>query len=82
MSKRLFTLGELLPHDGRDGASAFVGVAGGVYDVSGSYHWRGGRHQVLHDAGRDLTRALEQAPHGADVLARYPIVGTLDRRHV
>jgi len=38
---------------------------------------RYGRHQVAHNAGEDLTDALEQAPHGADMLERLPMVGTL-----
>lgn len=36
-----------------------------------------GRHQVLHTAGADLTASLDQAPHGADLLERVPVVGML-----
>ena len=32
----------------------------------------------MHIAGEDLTGDLEQSPHGADLLMRFPIVGTLD----
>jgi predicted heme/steroid binding protein len=63
--------------DGADGAPAFVGYAGLVYDVSTSYHWRRGSHWVRHRAGRDLTVSLSQAPHGAEKLARFPVVGVL-----
>jgi len=30
-----------------------------------------------HKAGKDLTDDLDQAPHGADLLDRFPVVGTL-----
>lgn len=36
-----------------------------------------GSHQVFHRAGVDLTEALERAPHGDDVLERFPVVGVL-----
>jgi len=48
-----------------------------VYDLSSSFLWRGGRHQALHSAGKDLTSELGQAPHGADLLAEFPVVGIL-----
>ena len=80
MSVRVFTVDELLRYDGRDGRSAYVGFAGHVYDVSGSYHWRGGRHHVVHFAGRDITRELEQAPHGVEMLGRVPVIGDLVER--
>jgi predicted heme/steroid binding protein len=60
-----------------DGAPAYIAYRGKVYDVSGSFLWMGGRHQVLHDAGVDLTEALESAPHGEDLLGRVPIIGIL-----
>jgi predicted heme/steroid binding protein len=48
-----------------------------VYDLSGSFLWHDGSHQVLHDAGVDLTDAMEQAPHSRDVLEKFPLVGRL-----
>ncbi|MGQ9555703.1 MAG: cytochrome b5 domain-containing protein [Anaerolineae bacterium] len=77
MEKRKFTKEELSRCNGRDGAPSFVACAGKVYDVSLSFLWQAGRHQVLHAAGTDLTSELEQAPHGADLLERFPIVGVL-----
>ena len=56
---------------------ALVAAHGIVYDVSKSYHWRKGRHQVLRGAGTDLTAELTQAPHGAHLLDRVPVVGTV-----
>jgi predicted heme/steroid binding protein len=48
-----------------------------VYDACNSYHWRKGRHQILHHAGANLTAELKQAPHDAQLLERVPVVGTL-----
>ena len=72
-----FTLEELARRTGQDGAPAFIAYEGRVYDVSQSFLWRGGVHLVLHEAGRDLTSALAQAPHGPDLLERVPVVGVL-----
>jgi predicted heme/steroid binding protein len=68
---------ELARYDGLEGRPAYIAYRGKVYDVSDSFLWMGGRHQVLHDAGRDLTAALDEAPHGADLLDRVPVVGTV-----
>jgi len=74
-----FTEEELTRYDGKNGRSAYVGYKGRVYNVSASFLWQDGTHQVLHCAGVDLTEALEQAPHGAQVLKRFPVVGILRR---
>jgi predicted heme/steroid binding protein len=39
--------------------------------------WKKGLHQVLHTAGADLTTEIDSAPHGADLLERFPVVGML-----
>jgi len=72
-----FTREELARYNGQDGAPAYIAFAGKVYDVSTSFLWRNGTHQVTHHAGEDLTELLERAPHGAELLARFPVVGTL-----
>jgi predicted heme/steroid binding protein len=46
--------------------------------VSQSFLWKGGRHMATHEAGRDLTDVLVQAPHGEDLLERVPVIGLLD----
>jgi predicted heme/steroid binding protein len=74
---RQFTAEEFASYDGRDGRPAYVAYEGKVYDVTDSFLWKGGRHQAMHDAGLDLTRALLDAPHGPDLLARCPRVGVL-----
>jgi predicted heme/steroid binding protein len=69
---------ELGRYNGQDGAPAFIAYGGRVYDVSRSFLWQNGRHQAVHAAGCDLTRSLDQAPHGADLLKSFPMVGTLE----
>jgi predicted heme/steroid binding protein len=71
------TLDELAQYHGRSGAPAYIAFQGNVYDVTRSFLWQEGRHQVVHTAGRDLTGELEAAPHTAGMLERVPIVGTL-----
>ena len=72
-----FTREELARCTGEDGQPALIAAHGKVYDVSHSYHWRRGTHHVLHRAGMDLTAELSKAPHGAHLLERVPVVGTL-----
>jgi predicted heme/steroid binding protein len=74
---REFTKKELALYDGQRGLPILIAYPGQVYDVSASYHWKGGRHQVLHPAGIDLTEGFREAPHGADVFRKFPLVGRL-----
>jgi len=73
-----FTEKELAQYDGKNGRPVYVSYRGKVYDVSSSFLWRDGNHQVLHSGGVDLTDAVEQAPHSGDVLEKFPVVGILD----
>ncbi len=66
---------ELARCDGRDGRKACVAVNGKIYDVSASPLWAAGNHQGLHQAGADLTVALQQAPHVRAVIERFPVIG-------
>ncbi|MCK4669522.1 cytochrome B5 [Candidatus Bathyarchaeota archaeon] len=72
-----FTKEELAQCNGKNGTPVCIAYKGKVYDVSASFLWKDGAHQVLHNAGVDLTDALEQAPHGRDILEKFPVVGTL-----
>lgn len=63
--------------DGKEGRPALVAYQGRVVDVTGSKRWPGGLHMRRHAAGRDLTADLAAAPHGPEVLDRFPQVGTL-----
>ena len=71
---REFTKEDLAQYNGRNGASAFIAYRGTVYDLSDSFHWRSGVHQVLHSAGEDMTDSIHQAPHDEDLLKRFIVV--------
>jgi predicted heme/steroid binding protein len=68
---------DLALFDGREGRQTFVAVDGRVHDFSGSRLWLDGAHMRRHAAGADLTAALAQAPHGAEKLEGFPVVGAL-----
>lgn len=72
-----FTGEDLARFDGREGRRALVAHGGKVHDLTGSRMWPGGEHVRRHKAGLDLTDAIGQAPHGAEKLAAFPVVGTL-----
>jgi predicted heme/steroid binding protein len=72
-----FTREELSWYTGEGGAPAYIAYEGDVYDVTNSFLWQKGKHQVLHQAGRDLTRELDEAPHGPELLERVPKIGRL-----
>ena len=63
--------------DGKEGRPVYVAVGGKVYDVTKSKLWANGVHMGRHHAGRDLTADIQAAPHGPEMLARYPEAGTL-----
>jgi len=72
-----FTEKELAQHSGKSGTKPYIAFSRKVYDVSNSFHWKNGKHQVLHQAGEDLTEAIREAPHGGDLLERVPIIGVI-----
>ncbi|MBD3181385.1 cytochrome B5 [Candidatus Poribacteria bacterium] len=73
-----FTLEELAEYNGQDGKPAYIAYKGKVYDVSESWLWEDGDHQGLHEAGKDLTDEIDDAPHEEDSLEDLPVVGTLE----
>jgi len=74
---RALTVQDLSYYDGSNGRPAYVVVDGIVYDVSESQYWKGGMHENMHWAGKDLTAELLSAPHGREVLRHMPRVGIL-----
>jgi predicted heme/steroid binding protein/uncharacterized membrane protein len=74
-----FTVEELQAFNGEDGKPIYIAYKERVIDVTGSKMWRGGQHMKRHTAGADLTVDIAQAPHGIDVLDRFPQVGILVR---
>jgi predicted heme/steroid binding protein/uncharacterized membrane protein len=71
---------ELGKNDGKNGNPAYIANKGNIYDVTKSAKWKGGFHMLRHHAGGDLTAEIEAAPHGVEVLARYPQVGVLKNK--
>ena len=76
-TEKNFTLEELKKYDRKDGKPAYVAFKGKVYDVSDNYLWTDGNHQGEHEAGRDLTEEMANAPHGEETLERVKLVGVL-----
>ncbi len=76
---REFTQEDLKEHNGREGRKAYVVCNGYIYDVTDSFLWKDGKHQVTHYAGKDLTGELEEAPHDIGFLKRFPVVGRLKK---
>ena len=64
--------------DGKDGKQTFVAYNGKVYDLSGSKLWATGTHYKRHFAGMDMTGALAKAPHNAEKLDNFKMVGVYD----
>jgi len=77
MDQRELTQKELSRHNGKNGTPVWIAYGGLVYDLSNSFLWRKGKHQALHASGADLTEEIEQAPHGPEMLDKFPIVGIL-----
>ncbi len=68
---------ELSEYDGENSKPAYIAHQNKVYDVSQSKLWKGGLHMRRHHAGGNLTTDIQAAPHGPEVLERYPQVGIL-----
>jgi predicted heme/steroid binding protein/uncharacterized membrane protein len=72
-----FTKSELVKYNGEHGEKSYISYKDKVYDVSGSRKWKDGLHMQTHHAGMDLTEAIENASHGPEVLADFPVVGKI-----
>ena len=73
---------ELSKCNGKNENPVYIAHQGHVYDVSESKLWEGGVHMQRHHAGRDLTPDIQAAPHGPEVLERYPEVALLKKEEV
>jgi predicted heme/steroid binding protein/uncharacterized membrane protein len=76
-TKKKFSLEDIKACDGANGKPAYIVYQNRVIDVSASQHWHDGHHMGTHQAGHDLTREIEAAPHNTEVLDRFPEVGSL-----
>ena len=74
---KLLTLEELKHFDGTNGKPIYIGYKGNVYDISASPLFQGEKRMRCHIAGKDLTRDIETAPHGEDLVYHFPMVGRL-----
>lgn len=70
-----FDADSLSQFDGENGRPVYVAYQERVIDVTASKLWKTGTHMKRHHSGRDLTTDIKAAPHGIDVLDRYPRVG-------
>jgi predicted heme/steroid binding protein len=78
MELKKFTLAELAKCNGKDGRPVYVAYKGKVYNVSESWLWEDGDHQGIHEAGKDLTEDMGDAPHDEDNVLNFPVVGVLE----
>ena len=74
-----FTAEELLSFNGKEGRPIYIALQGKVYDVTKSPLWAKGLHMNRHSAAKDLAGEIAAAPHGPEVLERYPQIGTLKK---
>jgi predicted heme/steroid binding protein len=72
-----FTLDELSKFDGKEGRPAYVAYNGKVYDVTEANLWMEGNHLGEHEAGKDLTQALDTSPHGNRVIETMKLIGEI-----
>jgi predicted heme/steroid binding protein/uncharacterized membrane protein len=74
-----FTAEELLFFNGKEGRPVYIAFQGKVYDVSKSPLWSKGLHMNRHPSGKNLAGEISAAPHGTEVLERYPQAGVLKK---
>ncbi len=74
---KLFTIEELKHFDGTEGKAIYIGYKGMIYDISASPLFQGEKRMRCHIAGKDLTKDIDIAPHGEDLVFTFPVVGRL-----
>jgi glutamate synthase domain-containing protein 2/predicted heme/steroid binding protein len=75
-----FTSNELADFDGTLGRPTYLVFKGKVYDVSNSQLWINGEHMNIHKSREELEKTIATAPHGAEVLQRFPVVGVVEEK--
>ena len=76
-SKGDLTLAELKKYNGQSGNPAYIIVDGMIYDVTNAKGWKNGKHKDGITAGQDLSKDINAAPHGKDVLIGLPVIGKI-----
>jgi len=72
-----FTRTELQQFDGKEGRPLYIVFNGKIYDLSRSRLWVQGKHMGVHTRDENLAETIKAAPHGEDILERFPIIGEL-----
>ena len=75
-----FDLTDFGKFDGTNGNPVYIVHQGRVFDVSESKLWKTGLHMKRHHSGKDLTTDFQAAPHGTEVLERFPQIGIIKKR--
>ena len=75
-----FDLKDIEKFDGTHGNPVYIVHQGKVFDVSESKLWNTGLHMKRHRSGKDLTTDIQAAPHGTEVLERFPQVGIIKKK--
>ena len=70
---------ELVSFNGKEGELVYIAFEGKIYDVSKSPLWSKGIHMNRHPSGKELSGEIAAAPHGPEVLERYPQIGILKK---
>ena len=73
-----FSSAELQQFDGQNEHPFYVVFKGKVYDLSGSKLWLQGKHMGIHTRNENLGETIKGAPHGEDLLERFPVIGEFD----
>ena len=74
---KLFALEELKQFDGAEGRPLYIGYKRKIYDISTSPLFQGEKRMRCHIAGKDLTKDIDIAPHGEELIFKFPVVGRL-----
>jgi predicted heme/steroid binding protein len=72
---KLFTLEELQRFDGTGEKPIYIAYKGKVYDLSTSPLFQSEKRMRCHFAGKDLTKDIDIAPHGEDLVYKFPVIG-------
>jgi len=75
-----FDLNDIEKFDGTNGKPVYIVHQGKVFDVSKSKLWKTGMHMKRHRSGKELSADFQAAPHGTEVLERFPRVGIIKKR--
>ncbi len=63
--------------DGTGGKPIYIAYKEKIYDLSTSPLFQGEKKMQCHIAGKDLTKDIDIAPHGEDLVFKFPVVGRL-----